>query len=560
MTSEFKWFKIGDFNAFFTLFLDNVLNLVILASILVQGFGFPEKIVYMFMIPGTAVGVMFGDLVYSYMGYKLAKKENRADVTAMPLGLDTPSTIGMAVFVLGPAFLYFKSQLSGQFSGDDLTYQAGLHAWFTGMAIMIWMGLVKIITSYLGNTIQRYVPSAGLLGSIAGIGLVYLAADQFITTMEFPLAGLTALALVLFTLVAHQKLPANLPGAAVAVLAGLIVYYGSGILGIFGQEFKGLETLPVQLAIPYPHFSWPAYFFKEAILYLPIAIPFGLLTIVGGINVTESARLSGDNFNTKNILLTEAFATIVAGLFGGVSQSTPYIGHGAYKRMGAGVGYTLATGILIGIGAALGLVGYIVYLIPHTVVAPILIFIGFEITAMAYLMTPKEHNMAVSIAIIPTIIHFGYTKLKMLYEPFHRFLKEAADAASALKASGLDHAAVKKAIAILSSAALLYPARSEETYPYLQALSQGFIITGMIWGAATVFIIQQKYKNVLYTLLFGAVLSFFGMIHSATSSGEIYLPWVLNDPNYIPYKFASAYALTGILLYGLGTVASKDSR
>jgi len=69
--------------------------------------------------------------------------------------------------------------------------------------------------------------------------------------------------------------------------------------------------------------------------YMPIAIPFGLLTVVGGINVTESARVAGDNYNTRTILLTEAIATLVAGVCGGVAQSTPYIGQPAYKRMGS---------------------------------------------------------------------------------------------------------------------------------------------------------------------------------------------------------------------------------
>ena len=50
--------------------------------------------------------------------------------------------------------------------------------------------------------------------------------------------------------------------------------------------------------------------------------------------------------------LTEALATIVAGLCGGVVQNTPYIGHPAYKAMGARAGYTLVTGLVIGVGAA----------------------------------------------------------------------------------------------------------------------------------------------------------------------------------------------------------------
>ncbi len=93
--------------------------------------------------------------------------------------------------------------------------------------------------------------------------------------------------------------------------------------------------------------------------YLPLTIPFAILTVVGGINVTESARLAGDNYNARSILMTEAIATMVAGVFGGVSQTTPYIGHPAYKDMGARAAYTLATGVFIGLG---GILGYIPFM------------------------------------------------------------------------------------------------------------------------------------------------------------------------------------------------------
>ena len=59
----YRIFKVGDLNAFFGLLLDNLLNLVVLGGILIGGFGLPRDIVIGRMIPGTALGVLFGDLV-----------------------------------------------------------------------------------------------------------------------------------------------------------------------------------------------------------------------------------------------------------------------------------------------------------------------------------------------------------------------------------------------------------------------------------------------------------------------------------------------------------------
>ncbi|HKC11257.1 MAG TPA: hypothetical protein VKI41_04270, partial [Vicinamibacteria bacterium] len=107
----YPWFVVGDINGFFGLMFDNLTVLSFLAGILIFAFGYPADIVYTRMFPGTAFGVLFGDLVYTVMARRLAKKTGRTAITAMPLGLDTPSTIGIALVVLGPAFLSLKGRL-----------------------------------------------------------------------------------------------------------------------------------------------------------------------------------------------------------------------------------------------------------------------------------------------------------------------------------------------------------------------------------------------------------------------------------------------------------------
>ena len=150
---------------------------------------------------------------------------------------------------------------------------------------------------------------------------------------------------------------------------------------------------------------------RPALKYLPIAIPFALLTVVGGINVTESARVAGDDFKTRDILLTEAVATLIAGVCGGVAQSTPYIGQPAYKGMGARAGYTLITGLFVGLGGILGYVGYIVELIPRAVLAPILIFVALDIMVQATLACPHRHAPAVVFSYFPTVARLLAIKL-----------------------------------------------------------------------------------------------------------------------------------------------------
>ena len=149
----------GEITAFLALFLDNLGVLVFLSSILIFTFNYPADIILTRMIPGTAVGVFCGDLIYTWLAMRLAKKTGRSDITAMPLGLDTPSTIGLAYAVLGPAYIATKDPI--------LTWQIG-------MATLFMIGIVKIATSFIGGWVQRIIPTAGLLGSIAGVGLLLL--------------------------------------------------------------------------------------------------------------------------------------------------------------------------------------------------------------------------------------------------------------------------------------------------------------------------------------------------------------------------------------------------
>src|SRR5947209_13138452 len=112
--TRYAWASRGDLNAFFGLMLDNVTVMVLLLGLISSSLPverqaaegqirFTPGFVLTHMIPGTALGVLLGDLVYTILAFRLARRTGRDDVTAMPLGLDTPSTFGIALLVLLPS-------------------------------------------------------------------------------------------------------------------------------------------------------------------------------------------------------------------------------------------------------------------------------------------------------------------------------------------------------------------------------------------------------------------------------------------------------------------------
>ncbi|MDD5657259.1 MAG: hypothetical protein PHF00_08405 [Elusimicrobia bacterium] len=518
----YRWFVTGDLNGFFGLMFDNMTVLSFLAGILIFGFQFPAEIVYKKMFPGTAFGVLFGDLVYSWMAIRLAKRTNTPNVTAMPLGLDTPSTIGIALTVLGPCFLAMKARgLAPQ--------DAAMMTWYVGMATMVLIGVVKLVFSFIGGWVQRIVPQAGLLGSLAGIGLALIGFIPLADVFGLPLVGMIALGLILYNLVAGIRLPRNFPGVLAAVAAGTALYYVLAPLGLTGGTYQP-PVGELHFGLPVPTLAF-RHGLLEAFKYLPIAVPFAVLTVVGGINVTESARCAGDDFKTRDILLTEAVSTLIAGVCGGVAQSTPYIGQPAYKQMGSRVGYTLLTGAFIGLGGMLGYIGFIVELIPRAVLAPILIFVALDIMCQAFHAVPAAHAPAVAFSYFPTVARLLQIKLSdpglVPVENFSRLLSA--------------------------------PGKELPGLLVTVALGNGFILTAMLWGAFLAKLIDRKLRASAIYLLILAAFSFVGVVHSAMPEGNMYLPWNLAEPfRRIPYQFATAYAVLALLLLGLSL--SKESR
>ncbi|HLE45149.1 MAG TPA: MFS transporter [Methylomirabilota bacterium] len=504
-----RWYAAGDVNATFGLVVDNMTNLVVLAGLLIGVFHFPADLVLYRMVPGTALGVLVGDLVYTWLACRLARDSGRADVTAMPFGIDTPSLFGITFAVIGPAMM--------------LTNDPVL-AWKLGMGTTVAMGIAKLALSFGGEWVRRVVPRAGLLGSIAGVAILLIAFLPALKVFADPLVGLVALGLILVTFVGGITLPGRIPGALAAVVAGGLVYAAERWAGLGGAPPALALPDAWRVAVPWPTLAWLDAL-PETWAALPVALPFALATIIGGIDNTESAIAAGDHYRTREILLTEAIATIVAGLCGGVIQNTPYIGHPAYKAMGARAGYTLATGLVIGLGAMVGVISALVAIIPEAAVAPILIFIGIEITAQAFLATPARHAPAVALAFVPVIAALLLIEMGSLLTGLGRGPQDLQGEA----------------------------ARTLET---IRVLGNGFILSALLWGSGVAMIVDRRLVAAAAVFAIASLATLCGVIHSPLPTGGLFWPWA-TDSRW-PGLLAGGYGLLAGLLAVLAPWAAAQ--
>lgn len=543
--TKYKWAVAGDVNAFFGLMLDNIADLLLTIGLLAAVFNFPTTFAIGHMVPGTAIGVLVGDLIFFWMALNLAKRSGRNDVTAMPLGLDTPSTFGMVFFVLGPSFVLGVQDL--QLTAEE----AAIRTWHIGIWSIVLSGIFKSFFAFSSSWIRRVIPRAGLLGSLAAIALVLISFLPFIEALHFPIVGMTALSIVLVTLVAHIRLPWKIPGAFAALIVSGAIYYLMHGLGLLGATPEAMEFQPTDALLP---MDWLAVFrfewltmakFNEAAQYLPIVIPFALATVIGGIDCVESAAAAGDEYDTNRIIGAEAIATLVAGLCGGVIQTTPYIGHPAYKAMGGRAAYTLATALFVGGAGVLGYFGFLYWAIPKPTVFPILVFIGLEITSQSFQATPKRHYPAVSIACIPALaalvlifagdLQGTYTGLSFQMQGEVAAMVEAGeiDAEAAKKLNDLTLKLREYSQGNIQTppdeAGHSHPAGIAVKLQTLQMLAGGFILTSMLWAAILAYIIDRRLYTAAAFALACAAFSLFGVIHSPFPSGKLVLGWHVPD-------------------------------
>jgi AGZA family xanthine/uracil permease-like MFS transporter len=406
---------------------------------------------------------------------------------------------------------------------------AAILAWQVGMATMVLIGFFKLFMSFFGDQVRRAIPAAGLLGSLGGIGIALLGTLQLASIFGEPVAGMIALGIIIWTLVAKIRLPFRTPAVLASVAVGAIIYYGMGAAGLLNGPVPH-PSAGFPIGFPVPTLGFLHGMSLAVTHYIPLALPFAILTVIGGINVTESARYAGDDYSTRDILLTEAIATLIAGVCGGVSQSTPYIGHPAYKDMGGRAGYTLATGLFVGLGGMLGYIAFMADALPIPVLAPILVFVALDITEQSYLATPHRHAAAVTLAIMPSIAQLIQIFLSQVHNG--ALLNAAMDVAGTMKATGIMNESFIRTCGVIV------------------VLAHGFILTGMLWGGAFAFMIDRRIKAAAATLFVCAVFSLFGIIHSVLPTGGVYTPW--NVGSHLPLHWAAAYALFALMIVVLG--------
>ena len=454
---HYPWYKKEDTDAFFALFQNNIANFVIIALTML-GMGFPAGIVFGQVLPGAAVAVMVGNFYYAWSAARLARKENRADVTALSYGISTPVMFVFLFGVLLPAM---------QLTGDaDM-------AWKIAVAACFISGVIEALVSLVGRWVQRHLPRAAMLGAVAGVALTFIAGEMLFKTLEIPVIGLLVLAIIIVGLIGRISMPFRIPTSLFAIVIGTALAYLIGATedGQFSDAFTHLGFYPLLPTLAW--FEGLGLLFTSMLAVLTVVLPITLYNAIETMNNVEAMEAAGDKYDVRECQAVDGAGTMIGALFGGVFPTTVYIATVGAKWMGAGRGYSILNGAVYAVATMFGLIAMLAAIIPVSVVAPILVFVGMSMIATAFQTNDTRYYPAVALAMLPYFANYVMT----------RFNNAAGEVVTDISTA-------------------------------IVALGQGAMFTAILLGAMTVSVIDQQFRRAAVFALFAAGFSYIGLMHA----------------------------------------------
>jgi AGZA family xanthine/uracil permease-like MFS transporter len=198
----------GDWNGFFGLFTNVVLNVIVLTGLCLHVVNLPADIVYGRILPALGIALPLGNLYYAYLAWRLAKSEGRDDVTAMPYGPSVSHMFIVVFLIILPIYLRTHDPLP---------------AWQSGLVWCLVIGAIVLLGAFVGPIVRKYTPRAAMLGTLAGISIAFISMRPASLGWDDPWLFMLSLTIVLVSWMAGVRLPYGLPGGLAAVVLGTVL-------------------------------------------------------------------------------------------------------------------------------------------------------------------------------------------------------------------------------------------------------------------------------------------------------------------------------------------------
>jgi AGZA family xanthine/uracil permease-like MFS transporter len=476
----------GDLNAFFGLGINMLVNVLVLAGLCVGVVHMAPDDVYRTVLPALGIELLIGNVFYFTLARRLALRERRTDVTAMPYGPSVPHMFIVTLVIMLPTYLATKDPLK---------------AWTAGLAWAFIIGCIILVGAFVGPAIRHLTPRAAMLGTLAGISLAFISMRPAAQMWGALWIALPVFMIILAGFVAGVRLPGNFPVGLAALLVGSAIGWIGGFM-----EPAAVTDAAKDIAIGLPSLNVDRLLdgLDGISPLLATAIPLGIYNFTEAMSNVESAAAAGDSYNLRHVLLADGTGAVVGAALGSPFPPAVYIGHPGWKAAGGRIAYSLASGVVIFALCLLGLFPLLAALLPIPAIVPVLLFIGLVIGSQAFVAVPRAHYAAVVLAAIPSLAQWG---------------------------SGLVHDALLAAGTSVEQVGADALANGGVLFAGLNTLGEGSVLVGMLLGTIAVFVIDRRFLLAAAACGVGAALTLVGLIHGAEvhvfSNGRIALGYAL---------------------------------
>lgn len=469
-----RWWVKGDWNGLFGLGTNVLLNVIVLTGLCLTVVKIPDATVYGRILPALGIALPLGNIWYAILARRLARRENRSDVTALPYGPSVPHTFIVVFVVMLPVLLQ---------SGDPMK------AWRAGLAWCFIIGCIVLLGAMVGPWLRRLTPRAALLGALAGISITFISMSPAAQMWQAPWIAFVAFGFILLGWFAGKKMPFDAPVGLLAVVVSTAIAWiavALGWSGILEPSAVGESIGNLAIHLPFPTGDVITGLGDIAPL-LASAIPLGIYNFTEGMTNVESAAAAGDRYSVRAVLSADGLGAVVGSFLGSPFPPAVYVGHPGWKAVGGRIGYSLVTGIVVAVVCFTGLVGTFLAIFPMQALVPVLLYIGLVIGAQAFNVNARRYAPAIVLAMIPSIAEWATGQI------------DNALAAAGTSADGVG-------VAALIDAGVVYDG--------LKLLGQGAVLVGILIGAIACFVIDRKLVHAAITSALAAVLSFLGLVNA----------------------------------------------
>ncbi len=542
--------SFGNLDAGFAQFLNTLILLLNVLTSLQVHVGLDQDHIVGRIVPGATLTVCVSNMLFGFWADRKTKAEMASgtgsgnEFTAMPHGINTVLFFAFTMLIMAPVF---------QATGDSM------QAYKTALGCCFILGAIELPCVFLVDWMRKIVPRAAMMSAMAGVSLTFIAMTFTVQIFSNPAVGIVPMILIFVCYGSNVQLPYKIPAGLAALIMGTAIV---SVAGYFEIELmdpvskNGSDAIAIKkgeaapgdiLFLPYVTVSevFEAIMDPKTLPYLGVVVPLLVVNIVNNLSCIEGMEATGDLYSARQALALDAVITMLGALFGNPFPTCIYIGHGAFKSMGATGAYSYISGVTILLMGVFNLTAIIMQIVPEVAGVSILMWIGIVVTAQAFdrdesyteeTSSSKSHAAAVALGLLPALAAWCLSYVQAT-------LPACGVVMDPDTPSGVQVPFDKVMMQLESNGVFVFG---------LIALSRGYLLSSIFLASTLVEVIDRKFLNAAAWMLFAACLSFVGAVHSFELNefgASAHYGFPARTLGEFPLKYTFAYLLSAFVLF-----------